>query len=59
MIDPGHDRNKPGGDEERVRRAFKILFNDRDRMRAEIEEIKKRLLELERKLNNLFRIGDN
>ena len=59
MIDPGHERNKPGGGEERVRRAFKILFNDRDRMRAEIEEIRRRLEELEQRLSNLYRIGDN
>ena len=32
--------------EQRVKRAFKILFDDRDRMRAEIEEIKERLKEL-------------
>ena len=45
--------------EQRVKRAFKILFNDRDRMRAEIEEIKERLKELEQCLSNLYRIEDN
>jgi len=59
MIDPGHERNKPGGDEQRIRRAFMILFNDRDRMQKEIAEIKTRLEELEQRLSNLYRIGDN
>jgi len=45
--------------EQRIRRAFKILFDDRDRMRQEIEEIKERLKELEQRLSNLYRIGDN
>ena len=45
--------------EQRIKRAFKILFDDRDRMQKEIAEIKTKLEELERKLNNLFRIGDN
>ena len=45
--------------EQRIRRAFRILFDDRDRMRIEIAEIKERLEEIERRLNNLFRIGDN
>jgi len=45
--------------EQRLRRAFKILFDDRDRMRKEIAEIRKRLEELEQRLSNLYRIGDN
>ena len=45
--------------EQRIRRAFKILFDDRDRMRKEIAEIRKRLEELEQRLSNLYRIGDN
>jgi len=45
--------------EQRIRRAFKILFDDRDRMRVEIEEIRRKLEELEQRLSNLYRIGDN
>ncbi|MEE9503169.1 MAG: hypothetical protein V3V48_13925 [Candidatus Aminicenantaceae bacterium] len=45
--------------EQRVRRAFKILFNDRDRMRAEIEEIRRKLEDLEKRLSDLYRIGNN
>ena len=45
--------------EQRIRRAFKILFDDRDRMRKEIEQINEKLLEIEQRLKNLFRIGDN
>jgi Mg2+ and Co2+ transporter CorA len=45
--------------EKRVRRAFRILFYNQDKMRKEIAEIRKRLMELERMLNNLFRIEDN
>jgi tetrahydromethanopterin S-methyltransferase subunit G len=46
-------------DEERVRRAFRILFYYQHKMREEIEEIKKRLEELEKRLSNIYRIGDN
>jgi tetrahydromethanopterin S-methyltransferase subunit G len=46
-------------EEERLRRAFRILFYNQDKIRKEIVEIKARLDELEQKLNNLFRIGDN
>ena len=45
--------------EQRIRRAFKILFDDRNRIREEIEEIKARVEELEQRLSNLYRIGDN
>ena len=45
--------------EQRAKRAFKILFDDRDRMRAEIEEIRRKFEELEQRLSNLYRIGDN
>ena len=45
--------------EQRIRRAFKILCDDRDKMRKEIAEIKERLEELEQRLSNLYRIGDN
>jgi polyhydroxyalkanoate synthesis regulator phasin len=46
-------------DEERVRRAFRILFYDLGKIRKEIEELRKRLEELEQRLSNLYRIGDN
>ena len=45
--------------EQRIKRAFKILFDDRDKMRKDLRAIKQRLEELEQRLNNLFRIGDN
>jgi hypothetical protein len=45
--------------EQRLRNAFRILFYNQDKIRKEVEEIKKRLEELEQRLNNLFRIGDN
>jgi polyhydroxyalkanoate synthesis regulator phasin len=45
--------------EQRAKRAFKILFNDRDKMRKELRAIKQKLEELEKRLNNLFKIGDN
>jgi hypothetical protein len=35
------------------------MFDDRDRMRAEIEEIRRKLEEIEQRLSNLYRIGDN
>jgi tetrahydromethanopterin S-methyltransferase subunit G len=46
-------------DEERIRRAFRILFYNQHKMSHEIEEIKKRLEELEKRLSNIYRIGDN
>ncbi len=46
-------------DEERVRRAFRILFYDLGKIRKEIAEIKARLEKLKRELSNLYRIGDN
>jgi len=46
-------------EEERVHKAFKILFYNQDKIRKEIAEIRKRLMKLEQRLNNLFRIGDN
>jgi polyhydroxyalkanoate synthesis regulator phasin len=45
--------------EQRLRRAFKILFDDRDRMQKEIAEIKARLEEIEQRLGDLYRIGKN
>ena len=46
-------------DEERIRRAFRILFYNQHKIRKEIEEIKKKLEEFEQRLSNLYRIGDN
>ena len=46
-------------DEERLRRAFRILFYFQGKTRKEIEEIKKKLEDLEQILSNLYRIGDN
>ena len=45
--------------EQRIRRAFNILFNDRDRMLKEMVEIKARLEDLEQRMKNLFRMRDN
>jgi len=46
-------------EEERIRMAFKILFYYQHKTRKEIAEIKERLEELEQRLSNLYRIGDN
>jgi len=46
-------------EEERIRSAFRILFYNQNKIRNEIEELKKRLEELEQRLSNLYRIGDN
>ena len=46
-------------DDERTRRAFKILLYYQHKMRKEIEEIKRKLEEFEQRLNNLFKIGEN
>ena len=45
--------------EQRIRRACKILFKDRDRMLKEIAEIKARLEELEQRLSSLYKMEDN
>jgi hypothetical protein len=45
--------------EQRLRNAFRILFFYQHKTRKEIAEIKKRLVEIEQRLNDLFRIGDN
>jgi len=45
--------------EERIHRAFRILFYFQGKTRKEIEEIKEKQKELEELLVSLFRIGDN
>jgi hypothetical protein len=45
--------------EQRLRNAFRILFFYQNKMEKEIEEIKKKLDEFEKRLSNLYRIGDN
>ena len=42
--------------EQRIRRAFKILFKDRDKMLKEIVEIKSRLDEFEQRLQNCIEL---
>jgi len=46
-------------EEERIRRAFRTLFYNLGKIREEIEEIKAWVEEIEHRMNNLFRIGDN
>jgi len=46
-------------DEEKIRRAFKIVSYNLDKLREEVEELRKKLNELEQRLANLVKIGKN
>ena len=46
-------------DEEKIRRAFKIISYNLDKLREENEEIRKKLDELEKRVANLVKIGKN
>jgi hypothetical protein len=45
--------------EERIHRAFRMLFYFQGKTRKEIEEMKKKLEDLEQCIRNLYRTGDN
>ncbi len=46
-------------DEEKIRRAFKIISYNLDKLREEVEEFRKKLNELEQRVTNLVKIGKN
>ncbi len=46
-------------DEEKIKRAFKIISYNLDKLREEVEELRKKLNELEQRVDNLFKLGEN
>lgn len=46
-------------DEEKIRRAFKIVSYNLDKLREEIEELRKKFNDLEQRVANLVKIGKN
>ena len=46
-------------DEEKIKRAFKVMSYNLDKLREEVEELRKKLNELEQRLANLVKIGKN
>jgi len=46
-------------DEEKIRRAFKIISYNLNRLREENEELRKKLNDLEQRVTNLVKIGKN
>jgi len=46
-------------DEEKIRRAFKIISYNLDKLREEVEELRKKLNDLEHRAPNLVKIGKN
>ena len=46
-------------DEEKIKRAFKIKSYNLNRLREEAEELRKKLYELEKRADNLFKFGEN
>ena len=46
-------------DEEKIKRAFKIISYNLDKLREEVEELRKKLNDLEQRVTNLVKIGKN
>jgi len=46
-------------DEQKIRRTFKILYHNQNKLRKENEELRKKLIELERKIDNMMLVGKN
>lgn len=46
-------------DEEKIRKAFKIVSYNLDKLREEVEEFRKKLNDLEQIVANLVEIGNN
>ena len=46
-------------DEEKIRRAFKIVSYNLDKLREEVEELRKKLDDMEKRVANLVKIGKN
>jgi len=45
--------------EEKIRRTFKVISYNLDKLREEVEELRKKLNELENRVDNLFKLGEN
>ena len=46
-------------DEEKTKRAFKVISYNLNKLREEVEELRKKLNELEKRADNLFILGEN
>ena len=46
-------------DEGKIKRAFKIISYNLDKLREEVEELRKKLNDLEQRVANLVKIGNN
>jgi len=46
-------------DEEKIKRAFKIISYNLNRLREEVDELRKKLNDLEQRVTNLVKIGEN
>jgi len=46
-------------DEEKIKRAFKVISYNLNRLREENEELRKKLNDLEQRVTNLVKIGKN
>ena len=46
-------------DEEKIKRAFQVMSYNLNKLREENEEIRKKLNELEKRVDNLFKLAEN
>ena len=46
-------------DEEKIKRAFKVITYDLNKLREEVEELRVKLNELEKRVDNILKIGKN
>ena len=46
-------------DEEKIKRAFKVISYNLEKLREEIEEFRNKLNDLEQRVANLVKIGNN
>jgi len=46
-------------EEEKIKRAFKVMSYNLNRLREEVEELRKKLNDLEQRVDNLFKLGEN
>lgn len=46
-------------DEEKLKKAFKIICYNLDKLREDVEEFRKKLNDLEQRVDNIFKVGEN